>query len=164
MTTFDAAATPSDSPYAGFWWRVLALCIDIIVLSLASALLGVVIGIGPNPLGFDRAGAGLPGIILQWLYFAGFESSAWRGTPGKRACGLAVVDLYGGRISFLRATARYFAKILSTLILFVGYIMVAFTARRQGLHDLIASTLVMKEIVPLRDEMPRPPPAAPDTH
>lgn len=77
---------------------------------------------------------------------------------------MAVVDLHGGRISFLRAPARYFAKILSTLILFIGYIMVAFTVRRQGLHDLIASTLVMKEIVPLRDEMPRPPPAAPDTH
>ena len=57
----------SDPPYAGFWWRLLAFCIDVIVLSVASAVLGVVIGVGPNPLGFERSGAGLGGVIIQWL-------------------------------------------------------------------------------------------------
>ena len=67
-----------------------------------------------------------------------------QGTLGKKALGMIVTDLDGGRIGFGRATGRYFAKILSALILGIGFIMVAFTQRKQGLHDLIASTLVYK--------------------
>jgi uncharacterized RDD family membrane protein YckC len=58
--------------------------------------------------------------------------------------GLVVTDMNGNRISFLRATGRYFAKILSALILLIGYIIAAFTARKQALHDMLASTLVLK--------------------
>jgi uncharacterized RDD family membrane protein YckC len=83
-------------------------------------------------------------LILGVIYFAMFESSAMQGTPGKRAMGLIVTDLQGNRISFLRALGRYFAKILSGLILLIGYIMVAFTERKQGLHDMIAGTLVLR--------------------
>ncbi|QIG54977.1 RDD family protein [Altererythrobacter sp. BO-6] len=67
-----------------------------------------------------------------------------QGTPGKRALGLIVTDLDGGRISPMRAVGRYFAKILSTIILFIGFIMIGFTERKQGLHDMIAGTLVQK--------------------
>jgi uncharacterized RDD family membrane protein YckC len=49
----------------------------------------------------------------------------------------------GARISFGNATGRYFGKILSGLILYVGYLMVAFTDKKQGLHDMMASTLVV---------------------
>jgi uncharacterized RDD family membrane protein YckC len=58
--------------------------------------------------------------------------------------GLKVTDLYGNRISFERATGRHFAKILSAMILCIGYLMVAFTERKQGLHDLLAGTLVRR--------------------
>jgi uncharacterized RDD family membrane protein YckC len=72
------------------------------------------------------------------------ESSSYQGTLGKMIFGLKVTDLYGNRISFERATGRNFAKILSAMILGIGYLMVAFTERKQGLHDLLAGTLVRR--------------------
>ena len=80
--------------------------------------------------------------ILTWFYYAGMESSSRQATIGKSIMGIYVTDLDGQRISFLRATGRYFAKILSALILMIGFIMAAFTARKQALHDMIAGTLV----------------------
>lgn len=84
------------------------------------------------------------GLIIGIAYFVGFESSAYQATPGKMALGLIVTDSDGRRISPMRAVGRYFAKILSAMILLIGFIMVAFTERKQGLHDMIASTLVVK--------------------
>lgn len=82
-------------------------------------------------------------VILNWLYFAWMESS--RGaTFGKRAMGLIVTDMEGAQISFLRATGRYFGKLLSGAILMIGYIMAFFTVQRQGLHDILAGTLVLE--------------------
>jgi len=82
-------------------------------------------------------------IILQWLYYALMESSSKQATLGKMAIGIKVVDLNGNRITFGRATGRYFGKILSGLILNIGYIMAGFTERKQALHDMIASCLVI---------------------
>jgi uncharacterized RDD family membrane protein YckC len=151
-----------DLQYAGPGWRFLAFLIDAIVLAICGSILGIVVGNGLNPLFMDYRGQGLLGFVLQWLYFAGLESSSMRGTLGKRACGLIVVDMEGRRLTFLRATARYFSKILSALVLLVGYLMIAFTERRQGLHDLIASTVVLREMR-LMAGAPSPP-APPDTH
>ena len=78
-----------------------------------------------------------------WLYFALQESGAHQATIGKRMMGLRVFDMNGQRISFGRASGRYFAKILSALILLIGFVMIAFTARKQGLHDMIAGTVVL---------------------
>jgi uncharacterized RDD family membrane protein YckC len=72
------------------------------------------------------------------------ESSSYQATLGKMIFGMKVTDLYGNRISFARATGRHFAKILSGMILGIGFIMVAFTERKQGLHDLLAGTLVRR--------------------
>ncbi len=91
------------------------------------------------------AGFRLAGGVLWWLYFAIMESSAWQATLGKKALGLYVTDYDGRKISFARATGRHFAKILSTLILFIGYMMAGFTARKQALHDMIAGCLVLKK-------------------
>ena len=77
------------------------------------------------------------------LYFALCESSAWQGTLGKLALGIRVTDLQGKRISFPRALGRYFAKILSAIILGIGFLMVAWIQRKQGLHDMICDTLVL---------------------
>lgn len=82
--------------------------------------------------------------MIEWLYWTVFESSSWQATPGKRMLGLRVTDMDGNRIGFGRANARYWSKILSFLILLIGFLMVAFTRRKQGLHDLIASTLVLR--------------------
>lgn len=130
----DTAVPPPPSllHYAGFWWRVLAWFLDGLVLTAIFALL---------------VGAGDPGamcVVIGWLYSALMESSRWQGTLGKRACGLVVVDEQSNSISFARATGRYFAKYISVLTMGVGFVMAAFTRRKQALHDIIAGTLVLK--------------------
>jgi uncharacterized RDD family membrane protein YckC len=143
-------------PYGGFWWRVLAYIIDGIVMNIASSIIGGIFGFGmmmpfagfganPEAINWGAvSGIMLVSNIINWVYFAGMESSKFQGTLGKLTIGLVVTDVHGERISFLRATGRYFAKILSGLVLLIGFIMVAFTERKQGLHDILASTLVYK--------------------
>jgi uncharacterized RDD family membrane protein YckC len=80
----------------------------------------------------------------SWLYSALMESSSWQATLGKRALGLRVTDEHGERMSFAHATGRYFSKLLSAMTLGIGYLMVAFTDRKRGLHDMIANTLVVQ--------------------
>jgi uncharacterized RDD family membrane protein YckC len=138
--------------YGGFWVRVLAYIIDYIILQVASSvlmavLLAIVLGSG----GVNDVTAGIGvfsvyGLMLvgNWLYFALMESSSYQGTIGKQALKLIVADEHGDRIGFGRATGRYFAKILSAMILLVGFMMVGWTQRKQGLHDLICNTLVYK--------------------
>lgn len=120
--------------YAGFWNRAIALLIDSVILAIVSIIANLIL---------NETLVAFIGTFIGWLYFAGMESSERQATLGKSAMGLVVTDANGARISFLRATGRYFAKILSALILFIGYIMAAFTARKQALHDMIASTLVL---------------------
>jgi uncharacterized RDD family membrane protein YckC len=79
-----------------------------------------------------------------WLYEALMTSSSKQGTLGKMAFGMKVTDMSGARISFGRSTGRFFAKILSGMILNIGYIMAGFTDRKQALHDMIAGTLVVR--------------------
>lgn len=78
-----------------------------------------------------------------WPYFALFESATMQGTPGKWLLGLRVTDREGGRIGWVHATARHWLKLLS-LPLFVGGFIVALTTRKQGLHDLVAGTVVWR--------------------
>jgi uncharacterized RDD family membrane protein YckC len=129
--------------YAGFWRRVGAAIIDAIIVGVATSV--VVSIVAPNPIGsYDPTSNGI-GVIAGWLYFALFESSVHQGTPGKMILGLIVTDEAGRRVSFWRATGRHFAKFLSAVILCIGFLMVAFTQRKQGLHDILAKTLVMKK-------------------
>jgi uncharacterized RDD family membrane protein YckC len=82
--------------------------------------------------------------VAVGLYYSLMESSPWQATLGKRALGLQVTDLHGNRISFGRATGRYFAKIVSGLTLSIGYLMAGFTRRKQALHDIISECLVIR--------------------
>lgn len=84
-------------------------------------------------------------IMAQWLYWALLESSVWQATLGKKMLGLYVTDLEGKRITFARASGRYFAKIVSTLTIGIGYLMAGFTPKKQALHDMIAECLVLKK-------------------
>jgi uncharacterized RDD family membrane protein YckC len=72
------------------------------------------------------------------------ESGSMQGTLGKKLLGIKVTDMEGGRIGFGRATGRYFGKILSGMIFMVGFLMAAFTEKKQALHDMLAGTLVVK--------------------
>lgn len=134
--------------YGGFWIRVAAALIDNLISAFAGFIVGMLLGVLMFVAGLDPVIAQLLNVIIGtaigWLYWAGLESSSMQGTVGKMAMGLKVVDLDGRRISFGRATGRYFAKILSS-IFFIGFIMVAFTERKQGLHDLIAGTYVVRK-------------------
>jgi len=84
------------------------------------------------------------GLLASWIYEAAMESSSLQATLGKMIFGMKVTDLNRNRISFARATGRHFAKYLSSMILFIGYIMAGFTERKQALHDIIASTVVVR--------------------
>ncbi|MFZ1741393.1 MAG: RDD family protein [Pontixanthobacter sp.] len=138
--------------YAGFWIRVGAYLIDAIILGIVGAIIGVVFGVGAvgmesdlaDPTGGANMALNAVSLALGIAYFAGMESSSWQATLGKKALGLVVTDVSGNRLSVGRAIGRYFAKILSALILLIGFIMVAFTERKQGLHDMLAGTLVLK--------------------
>ena len=134
------------SPYAGFWLRLAAYLIDLILLVVVqSVLAAAVIFMDPGDL---RAFLNITpvGYALTWAYFALFESSPLRGTIGKHAVGIYVSDVHGDPISFGRASARFWLKTLSSLVLMVGWIMAAFTPRKQGLHDILARTLVLRAI------------------
>lgn len=121
--------------YGGFWIRVGAYLLDAILLVIVQLILQQAMD--------SPTQASLASAVLGWLYFAGCESMMG-GTPGKLVLGLRVTNMAGGNISFLRATGRYFAKILSGIILMIGYLMIAFSGNKQGLHDKIAGTLVVK--------------------
>lgn len=124
--------------YAGFWLRVGAAIIDWIILSAFQYVVQAFLSVGTQEL------SGIM-FFVHWLYFAIQESSERQATIGKMALGIVVTNLHGERISFANATGRYFAKILSAIILFIGFIMVAFTERKQGLHDILARTLVLSK-------------------
>ena len=127
-------------PNAGFWIRLVAYIIDGLLLGAITKPLAMFltsIGVGENQ-------GNVMSIAISWMYFAVFESSEWQGTPGKKAFGLIVTDEEGRRLGVGQATKRYFAKILSVLLLGIGILMIAFTARKQGLHDKIVKTLVWK--------------------
>ena len=82
--------------------------------------------------------------IFIWCYYAGLESSPLQATIGKYVVGLYVADIKGNRISFGRATARHFSKIISNIILFLGYCFAGWTSKKQALHDMISSCTVLK--------------------
>jgi len=168
---YSVAAQPSyvlvpQVAYAGFWLRVLAYLVDAIVLGVFAVpiLIGGAMALGifgmfaNMPHNQDPFANGMPpafalflmlcigvGIFGTWLYFALLESSEWQGTAGKKVLGLIVTDMNGQRITFMRATGRHFAKLVTSLIpLCIGYIMAGFTEKRQALHDMIASCLVLR--------------------
>jgi uncharacterized RDD family membrane protein YckC len=145
---------PADGfQYVGFWWRVLAYVIDYFVLFIPSAVIGFVAGFLAATVSDNSEGAALGvqavgnvlGLVIGWLYAALMESSSKQATLGKMAIGCIVTDELGQRLTFGRATGRHFAKILSGLILLVGFMMVGWTQKKQGLHDIIAKTLVVKK-------------------
>ena len=149
---------PSVPPvrYGGFWIRFVAVIIDGIALGVVvwpvSAILALTIGAAGNRVDMPGVGIHMVRFIVVWalfvfagwIYEAGMESSSKQATLGKMALGLKVTDEYGKRISFARATARFFSKFISRMILLFGYIMAGFTARKQALHDMIAGTVVVR--------------------
>lgn len=161
---------PEGLEYAGFWLRFAAYIIDWAVLSVAGIFLAIptVLAIVAIAIGFEgindpvdflkdgnllRAGlligviilVALLSLVAGWLYYALMESSKHGGTLGKMAIGIKVTDMEGNRVTFARATGRYFARIVTNMTMLIGYIMAGFTEKRQALHDILASCLVVKK-------------------
>ncbi len=152
--------------YAGFWWRFIAVIIDSIIISIVQGifvipLLGVVgISMATFPENGNFDSESLPYLIalfssmsmlylisfgIGWLYYAFFESSKYQATPGKIMLNIKVTDMEGEKIGFGRASGRFFGKIISAMIFYIGFIMAGFTSRKQALHDMMAGCLVVKE-------------------
>jgi uncharacterized RDD family membrane protein YckC len=165
-----ASSAQSNIGYAGFWLRLVAAIIDGIVISipLMPVFFLVFIDIfrhaqdfqrGQDPAAILTIMGPKIGLILfisaiaSWLYWALCESSAWQATLGKKALGIIVTDLEGRRISFGRASGRFWAgrgagtiPYLGGTYFLVDCICVGFTAKKQALHDMIASCLVLRKL------------------
>ena len=125
------------SRYAGFWKRLLAAILDIIIIGLPAFILqvGLVFATGISSLVYIVE---LASIILI-VYMDGIKG----GTPGKLILGMRIVNEEGSYIGIPMAILRYIGKILSGIILGIGFLMIAFTEKKQGLHDKIAKTFVV---------------------
>ncbi len=134
--------------YAGFWKRVAAYMIDTVLLMIVFGILGAVFGItGTELITGEGTGAFaafyIVEIALMALYFGWMHASVNQATLGKLAIGIKVTDDDGQRIGLGRGIGRFFASIISSLVLCIGYVMAGFTDRKRALHDMLASTLVV---------------------
>lgn len=127
--------------YAGFWIRVGAYLLDILILLIPTILLQSAI---TSSATFNTQLIEQLANTLMWVvYYGALESSSAQATLGKRAVGIKVVDLNGERLTFGRAAGRYLAMYISAILLLMGFIMVAFDKKKQGLHDKLANCLVV---------------------
>ena len=157
-----------NNNYAGFWLRFVAVIIDGIIIGIVRwivivpILLSMGIGVAAEIQSLDSedpstalpligtimAMVGISAVITTviWvLYYSLMESSKYQATMGKLALGLIVTDVSGNKLDFGKALVRNVCKIISSMILCIGFIIAGFTEKKQALHDLIASTLVVKK-------------------
>ncbi|MBW2345563.1 MAG: RDD family protein [Deltaproteobacteria bacterium] len=139
--------------YAGFWLRFGAKVIDWIIVGAVNMILSFAAGLimfpalsSPNSL----AAVILPFILQLFQIAIAAAYTTWflgkyAATPGKMACGIKVVTGDGDKVSYLRAFGRYFAEMISAIILCIGYIMAAFDEQKRALHDRICDTRVIRK-------------------
>ena len=123
----------TELEYAGFWRRFGALIIDGVILAVVSLVFKI---ISLNSIGIS--------VLLAILYQPFFESSELQASPGKALLNMRITDLKGQRISFKKAVIRYVMRIVSSMIVCIGFLMMLFTEKKQTLHDVVAETLVVR--------------------
>jgi uncharacterized RDD family membrane protein YckC len=133
-----SSATYSDEQYAGFFRRLIAGFIDMMIVANVGRIIGLRIFSSENLMlaGFS--------FTLGLIYFGYMESSKLQGTIGKIFMKIKVVNLNGSRINVLKAVARYLLRFLSLVVVGVGLLMILWTDRKQSLHDIITKTIVIK--------------------
>ena len=135
--------------YAGFWMRLLAYVVDLILVYILSFVVGLVLGVIFLAAGTDNNSMAMQAVTfvvalgVGLFYYIYFPSGAWQATPGKRICGIHIIREDGRRVTAALALGRYLAYIISAIPLGIGFIMVAFTDQKKGLHDMICGTRVM---------------------
>lgn len=134
--------------YAGFWRRLNAFNIDAVLFLIFDFLFEKFLSFSHKMGGVDTERvkniSGPIFLILLLLYFIVLESSSKQATLGKRFLGIKVTDINGERITLLHATGRTFAKLLSAVIFYIGFFMAGFTKKKQALHDILTSCLVVR--------------------
>jgi uncharacterized RDD family membrane protein YckC len=145
----ESVATTSSVEYAGLRRRFVAFAIDLMVAGLVVFALAIILPIVLGPrIGVPGGGVivasfAIVWLIVTWFYWVLMESSSRQSTVGKAIMGMVVTDIDGKRVSFGRATGRHFGKFASALVILAGFVMIGFTAKKQGLHDLITGSLVV---------------------
>jgi len=161
METIETPNTPTQPEYAGFWLRLAAYIIDYFVLGFVIGTMVIFVGLAmglSTAIFYDMEDTanqmvvitlsiifGIVSFAASWLYYAVLESGSYQGTLGKMVINLKVTDIEGERISFARASGRFFGKILSSFVIYIGYIMIGITEKKQGLHDILAGCLVVRK-------------------
>lgn len=168
----DHGSLPDTGRFAGFWLRLAAAVIDLVVLAVPFAVFVSFLSVGMRiSKDFLDLRPGMPAsevlmrfgprflyislgffIVLSWAYFAGLESSSWRATLGKRVLGLYVADSHGRRVTFARASGRFLGgRFLAHVPPFGFYyflidcVCAGFTPRKRALHDMFAGCLVLRQ-------------------
>jgi uncharacterized RDD family membrane protein YckC len=157
-----------NTNYASFGQRLVAIIIDSIIIGvvqsfvfipiLAAVGLGFASGAENMDMSDPDQAAGMIGtimasmgaiwilaMVIQVLYFTFMESSKTQATIGKMALGLKVTDLEGNKLDFSKALIRNLCRLISNFTMLIGYIIAAFTEKKQALHDMFAGTLVLKK-------------------
>jgi uncharacterized RDD family membrane protein YckC len=140
---------PGEMRYAGFWIRFAAKFVDGLILGLPFMAVYLLLMFRaaqarrPDELGVIPLLAQLVFMVVKMVYEVAFVGR-YGATPGKMLCKLRIVTAEGGRVGYGRATGRFFAELLSWVVCYIGYIMVAFDSEKRGLHDHICSTRVIQ--------------------
>ncbi len=153
-----AVATPADPaslPKGGFWIRSLAFLVDIALVAALATAGGILVGVAVQIGGvfssasqadldwLDGTATTFFSVVIGLCYFALFVG--WRGqTPGKMLLGLRIIRTSGEEVRYARALVRWLGQCLSALLFGFGFLMVAFSRRKQGLHDKLAGTYVVR--------------------
>ena len=152
----EAEAQPIN--YAGFWKRVAAAIVDLFVLNGIGVIMGLIAVLSITFVFHIKdknlllmmfiVSAAISGALCGWIYFATMESSPAQATLGKMALSIKVVDTSCNRISFKRASGRFFGKFVSALFIFIGFVISGFSRKKQAFHDIMAHCMVIKETSP----------------
>ena len=132
---------PKKKNLIGFWSRFGAAVADIIILFVISFIAGFLLQLLFFDTKFGESFDFIFGSIITWAYICLLQSSKFQATLGQKLCNIKIVDQNYKKISLGRATLRYFSMTLSAVILFIGYFMIGFTKKKQGLHDIFSKTL-----------------------
>jgi len=171
-TPYAGVARAGTVVYAGFWLRFIAFILDAVIVGIPTSIVFLLIlgasrfshSIFTNPPETPSAliallGAGVIlrivifSVFITWLYYALLESSAWQATVGKKLLGVYITDLGGNRVSFGRASGRYFGMVLFRLPPVIGPLLIfpidcicaGFTEKKQALHDMMAGCFVLRK-------------------
>ena len=141
--------------YASFGQRLVAYILDNLIISVPLGCIMIFVFGAGVAIAEELGSEGIISLLVlliqfvwlgvSWLYFSLFQSGPKMATPGKMAMGIVVTNISGKRITWANATGRFFAKILSGMAFCIGYILAAFTEKKQALHDILAGTIVLNK-------------------